>query len=84
MSAEIFVIIIAAILLFGADKIPEFARAFGKAINNVRNATSEIKNEIKNSSNELQDTGVSKKVKSEINKAKKDIESISDSVKREL
>tara|TARA_B100000575_G_scaffold290131_1_gene293187 strand:+ start:2835 stop:3089 length:255 start_codon:yes stop_codon:yes gene_type:complete len=84
MSAEIFVIVAAAILLFGADKIPEFARTFGKAINNVRNATSEIKNEIKNSSKELQDVDVSKKVKSEINKAKKDIESVSDSVKREL
>ena len=47
---EIGFVIFIVVLLFGADKIPEFARGLGKGINNIKHATNEIKQEINNSS----------------------------------
>ena len=46
---EIGFIIFIVVLLFGADKIPDFARNLGKGINNIKHATNEIKQEINNS-----------------------------------
>ncbi len=43
---EIFVIIFALLLLFGAKKIPELARGMGKGIREFKDATKEIKDEI--------------------------------------
>ena len=37
-------------MIFGADKIPEIARGMGKGIRQVRDATQEIKSEIKKGS----------------------------------
>ena len=50
---EIGFIIFIVVLLFGADKIPEFARGLGKGINNIKHATNEIKQEIKTSNYKL-------------------------------
>lgn len=47
---EIFVIIFAILLLFGAKKIPELARGFGKGIREFKDATKEIKDEIEEGS----------------------------------
>ena len=49
---EIFVIIVVILLLFGADKLPEFARTFGKGMRDFRKATDEIKKEIESNTNE--------------------------------
>ncbi len=46
---EIFVIIFAILLLFGAKKIPELARGMGKGIREFKDATKEIKDEIEES-----------------------------------
>ena len=82
---EIGFIIFIMVLLFGADKIPEFARGLGKGINNIKHATNEIKHEIKNSKDMVgQDSNISDKVKSEINKAKCEIDSVTESIKRDL
>lgn len=43
---EIFVIIFALLLLFGAKKIPELAKGLGKGIREFKDATKEIKDEI--------------------------------------
>ena len=40
---EIGFVIFIVVLLFGADKIPDFARGLGKGINSVKNASREIK-----------------------------------------
>lgn len=40
------------IIFFGAKKIPEIARGMGKGIREFKDATKEIKNEIKESSSE--------------------------------
>ena len=45
-GAEIFVIFLIVLLLFGADKIPDIAKGLGKGIRHVKDATQEIKTEI--------------------------------------
>lgn len=82
---EIGFVIFIVVLLFGADKIPEFARGLGKGINNIKNATNEIKHEIKTSKDKInKDSNLSVQVKSEIDSVKSEIDSVTDSVKRDL
>ena len=45
-GAEIFIILIVVLLLFGAKKIPEVAKGLGKGIKEFKKATDEIKKEI--------------------------------------
>ncbi len=45
-GSELIFIILIAIMLFGADKIPEIARTMGKGIAQLKNATDDIKSEI--------------------------------------
>ena len=68
-SPELFFILFVAVLLFGTDKIPEIARSFGKGMRQLKDATSEIKNEINKSvENTGIDTSVINEVKDEIEK----------------
>ena len=84
-GAEIGFIIFIVVLLFGADKIPEFAKGMAKGINNIKHATNEIKNEIKNSKENLvKDSDISKNIDSEIKKVKSEMDSVSGTIKREL
>ena len=80
---EIGFVIFIVVLLFGADKIPDFARGLGKGINSVKNASREIKKEISDSKDQL-DIDVTKKISSEIEKAKSEVDSLSGSIKRDL
>jgi sec-independent protein translocase protein TatA len=48
-GTEIFLIVLAILLLFGAKKIPELARGLGKGIREFKDATREVKNDIENS-----------------------------------
>ncbi|HOF19848.1 MAG TPA: twin-arginine translocase TatA/TatE family subunit [Bacteroidales bacterium] len=50
---EIFVIIIVILVLFGADKLPEMARSFGKGMREFRKATDDIRREIETSTIEI-------------------------------
>lgn len=92
-GGEIAFILFIAVMVFGADKIPEIARNLGKGIKTVRNATEEIKSEITKSS----ERGASmkeeatkgfdssaKNLKEEVSKVKEDIEKITGSVKRKF
>jgi sec-independent protein translocase protein TatA len=45
-GSEIFLIMIAVLLLFGSKKIPEIAKVLGKGMNEFKKATDEIKREI--------------------------------------
>ena len=76
-SPELFFILFVAVLLFGTDKIPEIARSFGKGMRQLKDATSEIKNEINKS---VENTGID--VKDEIEKAKEGLEDPFGSIKR--
>lgn len=43
---EVFIVLFAILLLFGAKKIPELARGMGRGIREFKDATKEIKDEI--------------------------------------
>jgi sec-independent protein translocase protein TatA len=45
-AGSIFVIVIAILLLFGSKELPNVARTLGKGIREIKNATSEIQNEV--------------------------------------
>lgn len=43
---EIFIIVAVIFIIFGPQKIPEFARKFGKGMREIRKASNDIKREI--------------------------------------
>ena len=65
---EIFIIMVVALLLFGAKKIPEIAKGLGKGMREFRNATDDIKKEFNESTEDIQ----------------KDIKDVSDTLKKDL
>ena len=70
-----FFIILVVLMLFGSDKIPDIARALGKGMAQLKNATNEIKSEIQKGT---QDAGLDMNtltggVSDEIAKAKEGI-----------
>lgn len=50
-GGEIVIVVLVILLLFGSKKIPDFARTFGKGMNEFKKATEEIKREINETSN---------------------------------
>ena len=58
-GSEIILILLAVLVLFGADKLPEFAKGLGKGLREVKKATDEIKNELTNNS-----SGIMNEIKS--------------------
>ena len=81
-GAEIFVIFLIVLLLFGADKVPDIAKGLGKGIRQVKDATQEIKTEIQKSA---KSKGVdTKSISDQIDKVKEDIDDITGSIKRDL
>ncbi|MEE2605133.1 MAG: twin-arginine translocase TatA/TatE family subunit [Bacteroidota bacterium] len=81
-GAEVFVIFLIVLLLFGADKIPDIAKGLGKGIRQVKDATQEIKTEIQKSA---KSKGVdTKSISDQIDKVKEDIDDITGSIKRDL
>lgn len=82
-GAEIFVILLIVVMVFGADKLPEIARGLGKGMRQIKDATNDIKREIKNSAekNDI-DVDIVSNVKKEINKVTDNIEDYSRPVKK--
>lgn len=82
-GAEIFVILLIVVMVFGADKLPEIARGLGKGMRQIKDATNDIKREIKNSAekNDI-DVDIVSNVKKEINKVTDNIEEYSQPVKK--
>ena len=50
---EIILIVLVIVLFFGSKKIPEFAKAFARAMNEIKDASNEIRKEIKKSSEDI-------------------------------
>ncbi|MBS0010292.1 MAG: twin-arginine translocase TatA/TatE family subunit [Bacteroidales bacterium] len=65
---EIFIIMIVALILFGAKKIPDIAKGLGKGMREFRKATDDIKREFDDSTKDVQD----------------DIKDVSDSINKNL
>lgn len=80
---EIFVILLIVVMLFGADKLPEIARGLGKGMRQVKDATNDIKKEIKNSAEKHDiDIDVASKVRDEVNKVKENLDDLSKPVSK--
>lgn len=71
-GSELFLIIIIAVMLFGADKIPEVARSLGKGIQQLKSATDDIKSEIQKTATEngLDQNALTGGLSEEVNKVK--------------
>lgn len=76
-GSEIFVVFLAILLLFGANKIPEFARALGKGMKEFKKATEDIKREIAESE-------AGKEIKGEIDAIKKEIDGSTAGIRGEI
>lgn len=79
-GGELVVVLLLVLVLFGANRLPEMARSFGKGLREVRNAADQIKHEINDSS---QDATLNK-FKEKVEKEKKEIEDLTGSVRRKL
>ncbi|MGC6438496.1 MAG: Sec-independent protein translocase subunit TatA/TatB [Flavobacteriaceae bacterium] len=84
-STEIVFILFVVILIFGADKIPDIAKGMGKGMRTLKNATNDIKSEIKRSAEKQGiNTDMTKDISNEINKVKDSIDDLTGSVRRKL
>ncbi len=52
-GGELIFIVLVIIMFFGSDKIPELARTLGKGMKEIRNATNEIQQEIRESTKDI-------------------------------
>ena len=52
-GGELFLIVIAIVMLFGSKKIPELARGLGKGIREIKNATNQIQSEIREGAKDM-------------------------------
>ncbi len=82
-TETIFVILI-AVMLFGADKIPEIARGLGKGLRQLRDITNDVKREITQPVNQIKDKSEFIQIREEIESIKDDIQETGNSVKRDL
>lgn len=55
-TGELFFVALVVVMLFGSKKIPEIARGLGKGIREFKNATSDIQEEIRKTSTEINQT----------------------------
>ncbi|MFD2725473.1 Sec-independent protein translocase subunit TatA/TatB [Hyunsoonleella rubra] len=84
-GGEIAFILFIAVMVFGADKLPEIAKGLGKGMRTLKDATNDIKQEItKTAENHGVDTSITKDVKEELDKVKEDLEDFTGSVKRKF
>jgi sec-independent protein translocase protein TatA len=84
-GAEIAFILFIALMVFGADKLPEMARGLGKGMRILKDATNDIKHEITKSADKNGiDTSIVTDVKKEIDKVKDNIDDFTGSVRRKL
>ena len=90
-GGEFFLIIIVVLMLFGSDKIPEIARTLGRGMQQLKNATNDIKAEIHSSADldgikktftEIGTEDAAKDIKAEISKVKENIEEMEGPIKR--
>lgn len=54
-TSEMVLILFAALMLFGGDKLPELARGLGKGIRDFKDASEDVKREINNQINNYEE-----------------------------
>ena len=82
-GAEIFFVVFVSVLIFGSDKLPEIVRGLAKWMRQLKDATEDIKREIKKTAdNQGLDTNLGQEIKKEFNEVKKSVEEVGGSIKR--
>ena len=82
-GAEIFFILFIVVMVFGADKIPGIAKGLGKGMRQLRDATDDIKREIRKSAEKQGlDTDITKDIRNELNEVKKNVDEVTGAIKR--
>lgn len=82
-TPEIMIIMLIVVMVFGADKIPDIARGLGKGLRQVKEATNDIKKDIKNSSEKHAiDTDITKDINKEITEVKNNMDDLTAPIKR--
>lgn len=94
-GGELVFIVLVVLMLFGSDKVPDIARTLGRGMQQLKNASNEIKTEIHKSADidgikkTFTDVGsgintddISTDITKEIDKVKEDIEDMSGPIKR--
>jgi sec-independent protein translocase protein TatA len=76
---EIFIIMAVALMLFGANKIPDIAKGLGKGMREFRKATDDIKKEFNESTKEVQDD-----IKDITDTVGKDMKDVSDTLNKKM
>lgn len=54
-GTEIVVVLLFVVIFFGSKKIPEIAKGLGRAMREVKDASNEIKKEIRETSKSIED-----------------------------
>ena len=80
-GSEIFIIGLIVVMLFGADKIPEIARSLGKGMRQLKDATDDLKREIKDTAGSEDLVG---DIKKEISEVKKNANDFSRPIKKQM
>ena len=84
-GGEIAFIVFVVVMVFGADKVPEIARGLGKGMRQLKDATNDIKSEItKTAEKQGVDLDITKDIRTEIDKAKEDIDKVTGPIKRQF
>jgi sec-independent protein translocase protein TatA len=52
---EIIIVLLFVVMFFGSKKIPELAKGLGRAMREVKDASNDIKKEIRNSAGSIKD-----------------------------
>ncbi|MFK7001831.1 Sec-independent protein translocase subunit TatA/TatB [Flavobacterium oreochromis] len=73
-GGELIFIIFIALMLFGADKIPDIARTLGKGMAQLKNATNDIKSEIQNSTTGKEITQMTTDFSKEVESIKQNVQ----------
>jgi sec-independent protein translocase protein TatA len=60
---ELLVVLALALLVFGADRLPDIAKGIGKSVHAFKNGLNETEQEIKSTGKETKDVEKEKKVK---------------------
>jgi sec-independent protein translocase protein TatA len=82
---EIMIIMVIVVVVFGPKKIPEIARGLGKGIRQVKDATNEIKKDIKETSEKNSiDTDIAQDINKEIADVKNNIDDLTGPIKRNM
>ena len=82
-TTEIIFFLFISILVFGADKLPDIAKGMGRGMSSMKNAASEIKDEISRGIKE-DNSDLADEFNNEVRKVKDEFDNVSNTIKRDL